>query len=256
MKMRFFKDDLGIETEVEWYYVPENRPVLPYFTPFRSGDWVLREEQPILGEVAGTRKYFAGNVADDLDGLGLCGSRDQWENGCSILDDIRPINPTTLQPCCCGPGSIPFTPAVVFDSGEELTLFPRSDCTLVDAPKWYRLQIIGASNESCTNCASLNGNWLLTARTGFPNWCSWISNPHSACPPAVRHWEMRFGGQWPIPIVADAAVDDPFAALVAYRPQNNIFRPWGFTLFLRSTPSPFGCFWPNAIGITALWEPF
>jgi len=172
--MRLFSDDLGLETEVEWYYVPETRPVLPYFTPFRSFDWVLREDQPILGEVAGTRSYFAGQVQDDLNGLGLCGSREQWEGGASVLDPIRAINPTTGQPCCCGPGCLPFSPELVFDLENEVDFLPLvTGCAFANpSPEFYRLLPFPLDPGTCLDCAALGTERVLTNLAGTCRWTS------------------------------------------------------------------------------------
>lgn len=106
--MRFFVDDLAQETDVEWYEVKDTAPVIPYGHPFASRDADFHEGYTglLLGEVAGTRRYRAGAAPVDFNGQGFCGTRDQWENGCSILDKPVELNSTTQRQCCCGRGTL------------------------------------------------------------------------------------------------------------------------------------------------------
>jgi hypothetical protein len=251
--MRFFKDDLGIETAVEWYYVPETRPCLDYFSPFRSNDWILREDQPILGEVANTRSYFAGQVSDDVNGAGLCGSREQWEGGASILDPIRPLNPTTGQPCCCGPGSLPFKPDTVIELPDTLQLVPRAECTAAgDTAKYYRLQVATPTNKECFDCVNAGGNFTLVGQPpDGSGTCYWQSGLITVCG-VQRLWELRspFSGlNWQVYFYLPGFL----SSLATYNVAGT-FKPFGFNFFLKVS-TDLGCNWPGAVAVQYLWNP-
>jgi hypothetical protein len=110
--MRIFRDDPGLAVPVRWYFPEQQnelRQAIPYEHPFGSRSWDLESEYPLkLGEVF-ERQWHSGREEIDVRGIGLCGSIDQWENGCSNGDAVRPLNPGTGQPCCCGPGSLAIT---------------------------------------------------------------------------------------------------------------------------------------------------
>jgi len=124
--MRPFRHDIGVTVPVKWYFVPEGRPAVPFEHPFASRNWELDSEYPtLLGEIY-ERTHYAGRAPIDLNGVGLCGSREAWENGAGPAESIKPINPTTGQPCCCGPGVLnvsggatagPLPPATVVKGG-------------------------------------------------------------------------------------------------------------------------------------------
>lgn len=179
VNMRFYRDDLSIEVPVEWYYVPDTRPAVPYGHPFISRDWEDVTELELLGEVSGTRSYYNGNHADDLQGLGLCGSREQWERGASTLDPVRPINPTTGRQCCCGPGSLQVPPAVVFGLESEVIPVPTiTTCSLFNpSPAQWTMTVAGTTNGTCVNCNNANGTFILNYVSG----CRWASAPFALC---------------------------------------------------------------------------
>lgn len=119
--MRFFADDLSVQIPVEWYFVPNDRNHVPYGHPFGSRNWEDVPGPPILGEVPGTARYYGGDHSNDILGIGLCGTKDQWENGPSLLDKPRPLNPTTGRQCCCGRGVIQNEVSIVAGIETEVT---------------------------------------------------------------------------------------------------------------------------------------
>lgn len=145
--MRFFADDLSVEIPVEWYYVPEDRPVVPYAHPFVSSDGDEPGIPRLLGEVPGTRSYYAGNHENDLLGQGLCGSKEQWENGPSLLDACLPTNPTTGRQCCCGKGQLPMEAGLVMGAELETEFPPQTDQCLDwnPSPEVFRFLFLGAN---------------------------------------------------------------------------------------------------------------
>lgn len=179
--MRLHPEDLGLLTEVIWYYVPEGRPWIPYANPFGSRDWEFADGrgEALLGEVAGTRSYYSGVPPVDLDGQNFCGSRAQWERGASLLDKPLPLNPTTQQQCCCGSGGA----ALVAGSVEGMTLELETPplvttCALKNpSPQRWQVTIAGVTNGFCADCAALNGTFILEYVSG----CTWISAPVPFC---------------------------------------------------------------------------
>lgn len=184
--MRFFRDDLGTLVPVEWYYVPDDRAVVPYAHPFGSRDWELAEEQPLLGEVYGTRTYYAGDHAPELAGIGLCGSREQWERGASILDPVRPLNVTTGRQCCCGRGAIVLEPGSVIGMSLEQVPFPTvGACAVFDpSPQYWRLDAAGIIDGACAGCGVFNGSHLLTHFAA----CRWNTPSMNFCGGLIRRW--------------------------------------------------------------------
>lgn len=107
--MRLFADDPTAEVMVEWYFVSADggRQGVPYEHPFASRDWDLATEYPTwLGEVFHPRQWVRGKPPVSLDGIGLCGSLQQWMEGARLDDLTRTVNPFTGQPCCCGRGGL------------------------------------------------------------------------------------------------------------------------------------------------------
>lgn len=159
--MRFFADDLSVKIPVEWFYVPEDRSHVPYGHPFGSRNWDDQVGPPLLGEVPGSARYYAGDHADELLGIGLCGTKQQWENGPSLLDKPRPLNPLTGRQCCCGRGVVSQDPGLVVGSESELVVYPSTDACTVYPTSPLRWQ--------CTDY-----DWTLQET---PFWFSIPSNP-------------------------------------------------------------------------------
>lgn len=177
--MRFYRDDLSIEIPVEWYEVPMTRPTIPYGHPFISRDWQEPNDLELLGEVTGTRSYYNGNHANDLLGLGFCGSREQWERGASVLDPVRPINPSTGRQCCCGRGALQAEPGILLGMEAEVVAAPVvTGCSLFNpSPAQWVMTVTGVANGTCVNCNNVNGTFVLSYVSG----CRWASPPLALC---------------------------------------------------------------------------
>lgn len=100
--MRFFRDSEE-SRKVFWYFVPDDRPFMPFGSAFGSGlyDEVdIRQDQP--GEI-GPREYYGGQPPCPSSASGLCGDQDQWTRGASIADPLPDVWPGTNLPKCCTP---------------------------------------------------------------------------------------------------------------------------------------------------------
>jgi len=100
--MRFFHDS-ALPLPVDWYFVPDNRPVLPYETAFYGRQYEIDElPQEHLGEIYRPRAWRGGEVPRTVGVTGLCGSEKKWANGASAFDAVLDKWPGTLVPRCCG----------------------------------------------------------------------------------------------------------------------------------------------------------
>lgn len=101
--LRTFHDDPTKKTRVQWYFVPESRPTLPYPSAFGTRVWELEELDPDIGELNEPRPWRGGLPPANVSTGGLCGSAEQWAHGCSSSDALPALYPGTLLPTCCAP---------------------------------------------------------------------------------------------------------------------------------------------------------
>jgi len=185
--MRIFRDDLAVEVPVRWYYVPDDRRVLPYATPFGNRDWEFAEGDPglLLGEVYGSRRYYGGQDPVGVLAQGLCGTQQQWERGPSLLDPVRPLNPTTGRQCCCGRGTLLGTPGIVLAIESEIIMPPTvlTRCELHDAPLYYSMGPLPLTDGGCSNCANVAAAQILT---WVANTCRWSTANIPLCTSQFR----------------------------------------------------------------------
>ena len=100
--MHFFRDAPARTIKVRWYFVPLQRPTLGLQTLFVQRNWDRHTGFAGLGELPRTWPYYNGVDVVHLDGTGLCGSAEQWLEGCRTTDPVPAIDPVTGQPVCCG----------------------------------------------------------------------------------------------------------------------------------------------------------
>jgi len=181
--MRFVRDDLGLEVPVTWYYVPDGRPAVPYFHPFHSRDADFRDGngEQLLGEVQGTRAYYSGADPVELQGQGLCGTREQWERGASLLDSPLPLNPTTQQQCCCGAGSVLAPASIVFGCEMEVIMPPTilTFCKAQISAQNWDFTIAGVQDLifPCSDTSLFNATWKISHLSG----CTWRGPSTAIC---------------------------------------------------------------------------
>jgi hypothetical protein len=89
-----------------YYFVPRDRPVIPFATVFGIRNWEQQEIPAGIGEEPGRGPYYRGTDTLGLTGDHFCGTEQQWLRGASPLDPLPDINPATGQPVCCGPGPL------------------------------------------------------------------------------------------------------------------------------------------------------
>lgn len=109
VQMGIFRDDPSATVAVQWYRLPDggDRAGIPWDHPFGSREWELPGDYPTqLGERFEGRERFRGRAPVELEGRGVCGSLDQWMNGCLTTDTVPDRNPLTGSPCCCGRGTM------------------------------------------------------------------------------------------------------------------------------------------------------
>lgn len=100
--MKFYRDSDEL-VKVEWYFVPDDTPEVPYAHPFGTRVWDKRnqEGEPDLGERFTNRTYRKGKKPYRFKGVGLCGTREQWERGASVNDELPEKWPDSNVPRCC-----------------------------------------------------------------------------------------------------------------------------------------------------------
>lgn len=108
--MRFFEDSPATVRDVQWSFVADNTPPMPFSHAFGSRVWDIgEEEEPLVGELDGPRAWRGGLPPYPLpivgplglDNMGLCGSEEQWKHGASVNDSIPPVWLNTAVPRCC-----------------------------------------------------------------------------------------------------------------------------------------------------------
>ena len=108
--MRFFADSPATVREVQWSFVADNTPEMPWAHAFGSRVWDVGEEvEPLVGELDGPRAWRGGIPPYPLpivgplglDNMGLCGTEEQWKLGASLNDPIPPSWLNTAVPRCC-----------------------------------------------------------------------------------------------------------------------------------------------------------
>lgn len=101
-KMRFFSDHPEIESSVDWYFVDQTTPFLPFPTVFNSANWRNDKSlEPLLGEVTGASRPWRNGLPPGLyTGNHFCGTAQQFRDGIPAPVPIDRL--TNGQPVCCG----------------------------------------------------------------------------------------------------------------------------------------------------------
>jgi len=103
-KMRFYPSRPDVETEIQWYFVPDNRPALPIGSAFASRIYDREEEpQPEIGELFNPVPWRGGLPPRPVSDGGYCGTLRQWYNGLDYPPPPIIKYPGTLIPICCNP---------------------------------------------------------------------------------------------------------------------------------------------------------
>jgi len=102
-----FRDDLSIWTDIVYYFVPWENGVLPFPTIFCPITWNWNKSYPLPGEDLNLHEYYNGADVWGLNGDHVCGTREQWYNGCLTTDPVPAVLPGTFIPTCCGSPLIP-----------------------------------------------------------------------------------------------------------------------------------------------------
>jgi len=104
--MRFFRDDLTVETPVEWYFLPSDAKWCGLPNIFNSRNWYGGvDDWPDLGEIEGAPRPYSKGGGAPVGTKGPYGTADQWEFGAYVSDALKE------GPC---PGQGPFVIKVPF----------------------------------------------------------------------------------------------------------------------------------------------
>lgn len=101
-KVQFFKDS-NATTDVQWFFT--DLPQIPFPTLFGSRNWDADNGEwlPTLGEVPGElRLWKNGRRPGQFPGGHVCGTADQWLNGCLLADRLHDadLEPDGVPKCC------------------------------------------------------------------------------------------------------------------------------------------------------------
>jgi len=97
-----FYHDSPKRRKVIWYFVPDNREVIPWAHAF--GSQIYEREFGVdgeLGEQFEPVPWRGGQAPCPEPAKGLCGTEQQWQNGLSISDPSPAAHPGTSVPVCC-----------------------------------------------------------------------------------------------------------------------------------------------------------
>lgn len=101
--MQPYRDSNG-KKRVVWYFVGPDNPPMPWASAFTSRVYDRKDEPPLpIGEQYAPVPWRGGLPPYNPPGPGLCGTREQWENGCHTSDPIPDNYPDSHVPICCGP---------------------------------------------------------------------------------------------------------------------------------------------------------
>lgn len=184
-QVAFFRDDPGILSGVQWYFVPETNPQLGLNNHFYSRIWERKDEpaDPI-GEQYAPVPWRGGKPPYPVSVGGLCGTEEQWANGALLSDPIPPSWPGTLIPKCCQPPPPALLGGIQF--GGNLQIQNASGGTTgcmpcAVAPYWWWCEITGVN-------AALNGTYLLAYGSG----CFWGSDSFLFCGQTTTSVNMHY----------------------------------------------------------------
>jgi hypothetical protein len=169
--MRFFRHDLTIETDVNWYFCADDAVALPFPTRFGSGNWASeRYTWPGIGEVLdAARPWRNGSRNPAYTGQAPCGSEWRFMHGSRVPPRPFPRRGDGVPFCCMPPntctdlyGFADVTGgAMVFDlsgfTDDPSPFSPCSNNTLFngtwDESNWF-IETIGGCYWHYTNLAN------------------------------------------------------------------------------------------------------
>lgn len=146
--MSFFRDAPELKTTIRTYFVPDNRPVIPYANIFFPLQWDRGNVYPYPGIDYLKYSYYNGADVWGCPGTSFIGTEEQWRLGALTTDPVPTYNLDTLCPVSCG------------------CTFLAGPCgTFPTIPPVYRVSISGCTGSK----AGFNGVWDLPYVTG----CQW-----------------------------------------------------------------------------------
>jgi len=224
--MRFYRDAV-LETPIQWYFVPDDRDLVPYAHAFYSRIYDRDDEpQDAIGERYAPVPWRGGLPPRVVSAGGLCGTREQWEEGAKV-DDLLPATwPGTPIPRCCnrplelaiggiGEGRVPGSCA-----------FPILECPGLEVGPALLMTIQDIFGPTCPN---LDGQYQLI------------------CNPVAHAWQGEYviAGQ-PVRFSLDYHITDQLSWVLNVWMENNFTRNFGilslvcnpFTLSLQFLVGP------------------
>ncbi len=93
-----------VKQRVQWYFVPEDRPWLPFWHSFGSSIWLSDPfDEDVVGEDVTGHTWVDGSPPGRYTGRHFCGDISWWQNGVPTAACV--LQPVTSrgESICCGP---------------------------------------------------------------------------------------------------------------------------------------------------------
>lgn len=187
-KMRFFRDTEDL-TNVEWYFVPDDSPLIGVVTPFCSTNWCQEPGPPDgIGEVPFDRAYSNGNGNPGGQSGRRCGSPEVWLRGLSLPPPVPVVLDSAGRLACCLPRMPEVLPTaalrLLLNSGEltqpamsSVGLWPNlaADHQPAVQDDAAMRPSIGAVAPELPKAVQFQGDQNMTFRVNpaFPTWQLW-----------------------------------------------------------------------------------
>lgn len=148
--MAFFRNDPLRLVNVQWYFVPDDRPALPYPTAFASRIYDREDEiEPSIGERYSPVPWRGGLPPRAVSDGGLCGSALAWQYGVDYPFPPFSTFPGSGIPTCCNPPVETAIGGVIASGG----LFVPACCESTAIPDTLQITISVVSGS----CPPLDG---------------------------------------------------------------------------------------------------
>lgn len=255
-EMAFYRDQPTIKTSVQWSFVPDTNPLMPWDHCFYSRIYERHELPPeAIGEQYHPHPWAGGKPPFPLSVGGPCGTEYQWQHGALSTDSVPGVWPGSQVPLCC-PGPPPSMVGGLGIGGNWYPSVGQSFCMPCPiAPLVWNCTFSGLVDRSppcdgtgfTPTCSQFNGRVTPLA---YASTCQWFYNSPfggSICGDTVQIG-LFYGSVWQMYLSFNSSlVYTLFLTLVG------TFDCFGTNVFTGSIP--VGPTWCSGATITATVVP-
>lgn len=102
-RVRFYSDQPARVHRIQWYWAEKTAKDMPFSTAFGTEIYDGKEFPPgQVGETHAPHTWTGGQPPYQVSSVGLCGTQEQWQTGCTAADPVPAMWPGTAIPRCCG----------------------------------------------------------------------------------------------------------------------------------------------------------